>query len=98
MADIEIVVKVDKRDVDLVRKYFKPTGYSFIPLQIQTEFVSAILNGTLLEKGHGKVIDASHLLTVTDIRSDGTEFTYVPYSEIDSAPAIVEADKEIKDE
>ena len=57
MADIKLVVKADKRDVDLVRKNFKPTGYSFIPLHIQTEFVSAILNGVPVPRGHGNLKD-----------------------------------------
>lgn len=57
MADIKLVVKVDERDVDLVRKNFKPTGYSFIPLHIQTEFVSAILNGVPVPRGHGNLKD-----------------------------------------
>lgn len=62
MARIEMVIKVDERDVDLVRKNFKPTGYSFIPLHIQTEFVSAILNGTPLPKRHGRLIDKDHMI------------------------------------
>ena len=54
----------------------------------------SIRNGTPLTKGHGDLIDVSNLLTVTDIREDGSEFTYVPYSEIEDAPTIIEADKE----
>ena len=53
----------------------------------------AIKNGTPLPKGHGDLIDVSTLLTVTDITSDGSEFTYVPYSEIEDAPTIIERDK-----
>ena len=34
-----------------------------------------------------RLIDAENLMTVTDIREDGTEITYVPYSEIESACA-----------
>ena len=55
---------------------------------------NAILNGKPLPKGHGKLKDVSSLLTVTDIKSDGSEFTYVPYSEIEDAPTIIGADKE----
>lgn len=61
MADIELVIKIDERDVELVRKNFKPAGYSFIPTCIQTEFVSAILNSTPLPKGHGRLIDADDI-------------------------------------
>lgn len=35
-----------------------------------------------------KAIDASELTTVTDIQMDGTEKTYVLYSEIEEAPDI----------
>lgn len=56
---------------------------------------SGIKNGTPLPKGHGKIIDASELLTVTDIREDGSELIYIPYSEIENASTIIEADREV---
>lgn len=40
-----------------------------------------------------RLIDAENLMTVTDIRKDGTEITYVPYSEIESAPTAYDPDK-----
>lgn len=33
-----------------------------------------------------RLIDADKLMTLTDVREDGTETTYVPYSEIEDAP------------
>jgi hypothetical protein len=53
---------------------------------------SGIKNGTPLPKGHGKLIDTSELLTVTDIREDGSEVTYVLYNDIENANTIIEAD------
>lgn len=43
-----------------------------------------------------KLIDAENLMTVTDIREDGTEITYVPYSEIESAPTAYDVDAVVK--
>lgn len=40
-----------------------------------------------------RLIDADELMTVTDIREDGTENTYVPYSEIEDAPVAYDPDK-----
>lgn len=57
----------------------------------------SIRKGTPLPKGHGKLIDVSELLTTTDIRADGSEFTYVPYSAIVNAQTILEADEEKAD-
>ena len=88
MADIELVIKVDERDVELVRKNFKPTGYSFIPTCIQTEFVSAILNGTPLPKGHGRLIDADKLW------DSYHDLDYDFYEAFDLVETIIEADKE----
>lgn len=48
-----------------------------------------------------RLIDAENLMTVTDIREDGKEITYVPYSEIESAPTTYDLDKvveQLKDE
>lgn len=53
-----------------------------------------IANGTPLPKSHGDLIDKSELTTVTEIKPDGSECTYVPYSEIENANVVVEADKE----
>lgn len=60
--------------------------------------INAIKNGTPLPKGHGKIIDTSELLTVTDIREDGSEFIYIPYSEIENALTIIEADRMDREE
>lgn len=43
-----------------------------------------------------RLIDAENLMTVTDICEDGTEITYVPYSEIESAPTAYDVDKVVE--
>lgn len=43
-----------------------------------------------------RLIDAENLMTVTVIRKDGTEITYVPYSEIESAPTAYDLDKVVE--
>lgn len=40
-----------------------------------------------------RLIDADELSAVTDIRNDGKEFTYVPYSEIENAETAYDIDK-----
>lgn len=60
------------------------------------EMALSIANGTPLPKGHGRLIDASQLFTVTECRPDGTVFTYVPYTSIENAEAVIEADKEVE--
>ena len=40
-----------------------------------------------------RLIDADELMTVTDIREDGTKVTYVPYSEIEDASTAYDPDK-----
>ena len=42
------------------------------------------------------LIDTENLMTVTDIREDGTEITYVPYSEIESAPTAYDVGAVVK--
>lgn len=43
-----------------------------------------------------RLIYADELMTVTDVREDGTEVTYVPYSEIEDAPTAYDPDKVMK--
>ena len=44
----------------------------------------------------GRLIDEGELMTVTDIREDGTEVTYVHYSEIEDAPTAYDLDKVVQ--
>lgn len=79
---MEIVIKIDEKDYQSLKD-------GHIPFNV----LDVIMNGTPLHKGHGDLIDKSDLLTTTDIRADGSEFTYVPYHEINNATIVVEADK-----
>lgn len=56
--------------------------------------IDAVIDGVELSKGHGDLIDKSELTTVTEIKPDGSECTYVPYSEIENANVIIETDNE----
>lgn len=53
-----------------------------------------VLNGTVLPKNHGRLIDASQLYTVTECLDDGTERCYVPYEYIEDAPSILDMEVE----
>lgn len=86
MADIELVIKIPKDEYNIA-KYGQ---YGNINIDTVRK---AIANGTLLPKGHGDLIDASQLLTVTDYMEDGTERCYVPYVHIKEAETIIEADR-----
>ena len=54
----------------------------------------AIANGIPIPENHGKLIDASQLLTVTECLEDGTERCYVPYEYIEDAPSILDMEGE----
>lgn len=78
--------------IDVPDRIYKRQGYLNI---IDSEILrKALKDGIPLPKGHGDLIDKSELTTVTEIKSEGSECTYVPYSEIENANIIVKADKE----
>lgn len=77
---MKIVIKIPEH-------YYENNIKKELPICLTEEQVIAIL-----PKGHGDLIDRSNLITITDISADGIEFTYVPYSEIENAPTIIEAD------
>lgn len=85
MADIELVIKIPERDYYLACKYSDA---------LIAAYAHYIKEGTLLPKGHGRLIDASNLLTTTDYDGEN-EKSYVLCNEIDNAPTIIEADKEL---
>lgn len=65
----------------------------FVDVSRKTDFYSCKYK--ILPKGHGDLKDVSELLTVTDIREDGSEFTYVLYDDIENTDTIIEADRQV---
>lgn len=57
----------------------------------------AIVNGTPLPKGHGRLIDADKLLYEDIECTDGRTYMVVNAYDVDNAPTIIEADKESED-
>ena len=83
MADIELVIKIPKEVWNKAKEY----GHLDI---CGVELSERVMNGIPLPKEHGKLIDVSELLSVTDIDIRGSEVTYVLYDDIENAPTIVE--------
>ena len=76
--------------IDINEDYYKMIKYD---VDRGTDYLPCVLiaNGTPLPKGHGRLIDDSNLMTVTDYDGEN-EKTYIPYDEIENAPTIIEAD------
>ncbi len=90
MANIELVIKIPEemyKWVNEVNKFSDDYGIS--------DFIDLVKNGTLLPKGHGRLIDADVLKTAfpcgESVRTECVRAT------IDYAPTIIEADKESED-
>ena len=82
---MQIVIDIDEKTYEQL-KFLTEQGFG-------TVIDEVVANGIPLSKGHGRLIDARQLLTVTDYDGEN-EKTYIPYDEIEKAPAIIEADKE----
>jgi len=80
MADIELVIKIPQETYDFLKRYGTDGGI----------IEKAVLNGTRLPKGHGRLIDADALIESYD--------EYLGYDDeiqdIENEPTILEADKE----
>lgn len=63
------------------------------------DFSSMIVNGTILPKGHGKLIDASKLEVgeVYDDEGNLCGTVYATKYDIDNAQTIIEADEELSE-
>jgi len=82
MADIELVIKIPE-------EYYK--SIKEIPVEQSTADMLIIKNGTILPKGHGRLIDA-------DVLVDGMEDNYEFCEEINATPTIIKANKEYEAE
>ena len=84
MADVELVIKIPEEKYNYAK--------SQVAEGITNPWKVCIANGTLLPKGHGRLIDAD------EIQFENSEFdTYSDYSRafdaIDEAETIIEADR-----
>ena len=83
MADVELVIKIPKRVYNYIRKYEHIANSDVLDIK------DAIINGTPLPKGHGRLIDESKITKC-----------YMPVNRLDvrgirtDAPTIIEAESE----
>ena len=99
MADIELVIKIDEEDYNIM-KHNIAVNNPLCPLS-QEEMVSKVANGTPLPKGHGRLIDADKLEYTCNSDECGMltgcnhcQYHIITEDEIDNAPTIIDADKE----
>ena len=90
---MQIVINIHKEKYREVKQMMGFLKEHKCPISAISWTYEAIANGKPLPKGHGRLIDASSLITITDVKTDGSEFTYVPYSQIEDAPTVIEADE-----
>lgn len=91
---MQIVIDIPDEMYQGIKETFKVISGSRRSERFDYILFNAVNTGTPLPKSHGDLIDKSELTTVTEIEPDGSECTYVPYSEIENANVVVEADKE----
>lgn len=84
MSDVELVIKIDEK------AYNALTHAEFDANLVVNEMRKAIANGTLLPKGHGRIIDES------EIKNCGWNF--IDHHAKTDAPTIIEANKEREEE
>jgi hypothetical protein len=97
MADIELVVKISEDS-------YKATCNGWMLPSDVENVVQGIKNGTPLPKGHGRLIDAdalniSHGVFVPKVKGNafGCPMDAVFIDEINDAPTIIEADREVEE-
>ena len=82
MADtVEVVIRIGKKYYDnlMSKAYLIPYGLE-----------KAIANGTVLPKGHGRLIDA-------DVLADSFEDNYEFCEALNNTPTVIEADSEVEE-
>ena len=88
MADIELVIKIDKETYTHLLARYKYQNTNDIELDDNAKVGVAIKNGTPLPKGHGDLIDRDKL----EIEEIGDVNCY-SIRQIDDAVAVVKADR-----
>lgn len=88
MEMVELSVKIPKECKEFIDNGIKISWVDAIAI------ISGIANGTVLQKGHGRLIDADKLKTHFIDTEQGTDLEVYLESTIIEAPTIIEADKE----
>lgn len=95
---VEVVIKIPKKEYDYM--IANPTRYNVC--DDETLLYNHIKNGTVLPKGHGRLVDVDKLkerylyMSNDDTAIEGME--YVTKGMIENAEVVIEADKEAEDE
>lgn len=90
MADIELVIKIPKETVNAIKDNVMFTA---IPSEILWDVTSAIVNGTPLPKGHGRILDEKDILDTKN--NDGCLYDLYDMPDyIAGVKAIIKADTE----
>ena len=107
MADIELVIRINKEVVEAFDKAKKENALSYYMNVYKDDLYNAIKNGTPLPKCHGRLIDADAFLKDNDdytgwilySKAWGGENGYKDALEdlVAEAQTIIEADKESED-
>ena len=88
MANIDLIIKIPESRYRLLQKQARTN----LGREKLSEFAEAVLNGTPLPKGHGRLIDADELKKHK--YHDNNRFeNAVAVAQIDWADTIIEADK-----
>ena len=88
MADVELVIKIPE---DVYRNILEIPSSSLFAVDCDIDIRKGIQNGTLLPKGHGRLIDVGDLMPDSDYE-DGI-FYAVSVGQINDTTTIIEADK-----
>ena len=91
METVEVVIKIPKQDFDFIIDEFAE-GDMPDKKDLKETTYYAIANGTVLPKGHGRLIDAD-AINIHDVSpAYGMEVYGVTQDDIEYEPTIIEAD------
>jgi hypothetical protein len=94
MADIELVIKISEEEYINIKNAINSLIGNGVESASMSKVCLAILDGTPLPKGHGRLIDADALI---DTLGCSDRDIYVKACIEEDAPTIIEANKELEE-
>lgn len=94
METVEVVIRIPKKLLDETMAIWN----SMFGSTMLNETDIAIVSGTILPQGHGRLIDAD-AINIHDVSPTyGMEVYGVTQDDIEYEPTVIEADREVQDE
>ena len=97
---VELVIKITEHNKNIIDRFVNGEGFDVLPTPLLNQLVAEVRNGTVLPKGHGRLIAEPTVADILDIIGGRNDFAECIREAVSAvfhiAPTIIKADSEVE--